>query len=185
MTYRDDATALPASRISSEPSPAEASTLDERLFAESDPRIFDYVVAAQDRFESLRRCAAQLAGLLVLAAAGGRVDNDHPMVELARDTHGLAADATFSANAPSGAKHHHRHMLGATKNLATSLAAMPNALTKRDAESVDKALHFLRAGFLELQNASRCLPGFEIIDFEQGCCAEHAGLGRSKRMLIK
>jgi hypothetical protein len=107
------------------------------------------------------------------------------MLDLARDVHGSAAEATFSAKAPPGARHHHHHMLAAARNLSAALSAMPAALTKRDTESVDKAFHPLTEGFRELQSASRCLPGFEIIDFEQGCCAEHAGLRRSKRILME
>jgi hypothetical protein len=185
MTYRDDATALPTSTFACEPEPPESSIPDERLFAGHDPRVFDYVVAAQGRFESLRQCAAQLAGLLVLASAGGRTDAEHPMLELARNAHGAAADATLSASAPAGAGHHHHHMLAAARSLTAALAAMPGALSKRDTGSVDEAFHPLNTAFRELQNASRCLPGFEIIDFEQGCCAEHAGLRRSKRILME
>ncbi|WP_193174601.1 hypothetical protein [Oricola nitratireducens] len=185
MTYRDDATVLPASAFSCDPAPADPPALDERLFADRDPAVFDYVVAAQRRFESLRQCAAQLGGLLVLAAAGGRTDPGHPMLELARNTHDFAADATFAAIAPPGAGHHHRHMLAAARNLTAALAAMPDALSKRDADAVDRAFQPLDTAFTELQAASRCLPGFEIVDFEQGCCAEHVGLRRSKRILME
>ena len=179
MTYRDDATALPASAFVCEPSYGKRASPDVKLASEADTRVFDYVVAAQGRFDGLRQCAAQIAGLLVLAAAGGSTDPGHPMLELARNAHGAAADATYGAKAPAGAEHHHRQLAAAAKTLAVALKAMPDALSKRGEEAVDKAFGPLQAGFRELQNASCCLPGFEIIDFEQGCFAAHVGLRRS------
>lgn len=185
MTYRADANALPAPSFSCDATSGMGALPDERLFTARDPRIFDYVVGAHERFERLRQCASQLGGLLVLAGAGGRIDADHPMLGLARNTHALASDATLSAKAPPGAAHHHHHMRAAAHKLATAIAAMEGALSKQDIESIDKAFQPLTEGFRELQNASRCLPGFELIDFEQGCCAEHAGLRRSKRILME
>lgn len=185
MTYRDDASALPASAYSCEPSCGEGAFRQDTLSPDIDPRLFDYVVAAQGRFDGLRQCAAQIAGLLVLAAAGGRTEPGHPMLGLAHNVHATAADATYAARVPPGAEHHHRHMTAAAKALAAALKAMPDTLAKRREGAIDKAFRLLQAGYRELQNASRCLPGFEIVDFEQGCCAEHVGLRRSKRILLE
>lgn len=185
MSYRDDATALPASAYGCESVGMDRTSPGDGFAPEVDPGLFDYVVAAQGRFDGLRQCAAQMAGLLVLAAAGGRTDPGHPMLELARNAHGAAADATYGARVPAGAEHHHRHMAAAAKALSAALKAMPYALARRNEEAVDRACGPLQAGFRELQNASRCLPGFEIVDFEQGCCAEHVGLRRSKRILLE
>lgn len=183
MTYRDDATALPGPAFACVPVPESRPSPGDGLVGAVDPRLFDYVLAAQGRFGGLRQCAAQMAGLLVLAAAGGRTDPGHPMLELARNAHGAAADVTYGAKVPARAEHHHRHMAAAAKALSAALKAMPEALARRNEEAVDRAYGPLKAGFRELQNASRCLPGFEIVDFEQGCCAEHVGLRRSKRIL--
>lgn len=183
MTYRDDATALPAPAFACEPADVASPLYEDAFLAEHDPRVFDYVVAAQGRFDGLRQCAAQMAGLLVLVASGGRADASHPMLALARETLGGAADATFSANVPAGARHHHHHMLAAARRLTAALAALPVALAKRDGEAIDKAFYPLAEGFRELQAASRALPGFEVVDFDQGCCAAHAGLRRSQRIL--
>lgn len=185
MSYRDDATALPASAYGCESVGMERTSPGHGFAPEVDPGLYDYVVGAQGRFDGLRQCAAQMAGLLVLAAAGGRTDPGHPMLELARNAHGAAADATYGARVPAGAEHHHRHMAAAAKTLSAALKAMPDALARRNEEAVDRAYGPLQAGFRELQNASRCLPGFEIVDFEQGCCAEHVGLRRSKRILLE
>ena len=76
-------------------------------------------------------------------------------------------------------------MAAAAKALSAALKAMPDALSRRDEDAVDRAFGPIEAGFRELQNAARCLPGFEIVDFEQGCCAEHVGLRRSKRILLE
>lgn len=90
MTYRDDATALPRTVYACVPVPEDRPSPGDGIAGTVDPRLFDYVVAAQGRFDGLRQCAAQMAGLLVLAAAGGRTDPGHPMLELARNEIGRA-----------------------------------------------------------------------------------------------
>jgi hypothetical protein len=45
---------------------------------------------------------------------------------------------------------------------------------------IDRVLKPLRAGYAHLDQASRTLPGFELVRFEQGCC----GLKAAKRSAV-
>lgn len=185
MPYLDEATALPVMQPPAVQSPTCEEVAFDSGFDMLDPKVFDYVIAAQPRFDLLRQSAAQLAGLLVLAAAGGRCDGGHPMLACAREAFGSASDATLGIVPPSGAKHHHHHMIAVVGNMKQAFAAMPAALASRDRTSVDAAYLPLSAAFRQLQQASRCLPGFEVVDFGQGCCAGHAGNRRAKQFEMK
>ena len=57
-----------------------------------------YIVENQKCFEDLKQVASQLAGLLVLAAAGSKeAMPDHPMLDAARELFREADDAVRSA----------------------------------------------------------------------------------------
>jgi hypothetical protein len=114
--------------------------------------------------------AAQLAGLLVLAAAGGKsATPDHPMLEAAEQLYRSAADGVRSAGTTERAKAHHQHLLRAAETLGDAVSRA------RVGVQVDPILKPLQAAYAELQRASRELPGFEIISFEHLCCAGENG----------
>mgnify|MGYP003631280737 CR=1 FL=1 len=138
-----------------------------------DSRVFEYVTKIQPAFENLRQCAAQIAGLMVLVAAGGRCDGDHPMLVLAQDAFENGMDAICGAVPPAAALHHHMHVKRAGRSLRRSVSALPKSLRQRDHASMDAVMAPLQIAYRELQHASRCLPGFEVVDFTQGCCAAH------------
>ncbi|HXP88409.1 MAG TPA: hypothetical protein VN841_27015 [Bryobacteraceae bacterium] len=141
---------------------AECADVDEQTVA--------YILATRKHFEDLRQVAAQLAGLLVLAAAGGKsATPDHPMLEAAEQLYRSAADGVRSARPTERAQPHHHHLLRAAETLG---GAVSRARTEIQ---VDPILKPLQAAYAELQLASRELPGFEIISFEHGCCAGEHG----------
>ena len=58
------------------------------MTAEIDDRTVAYIVVVQTCFEDLKQVAGQLAGLLVLSAAGSpNAGPDHPMLALAGRLH--------------------------------------------------------------------------------------------------
>jgi len=68
-----------------------------------DDKTVAYIVGAQKYFEDLRQIAAQLAGLLVLAAAGGKsATPDHPMLEAAELLHESASAGIRGSRATTG-----------------------------------------------------------------------------------
>jgi hypothetical protein len=122
-----------------------------------DDQTTAYILTVQVYFEDLKQVAAQLAGLLVLEAAGAAPD--HPMLASAGQTYRNAADGLKSVRVPSRARIHHYHLLAAAAKLNEALRAGGDTLT------------LLESAYAELRSASRTLPGFRMISFERGCCA--------------
>jgi uncharacterized protein (DUF3084 family) len=138
-----------------------------------DDATLAYIEAAEGCFEDLRQVAAQLAGLLLLSASGARsAGPHHPMQAVAADLFDAARDATLRLNPRSPlAKHHHLHLRAATENLAETLALLRSGPSGR--EGVTAPTQKLTSAWQELSHASRALPGFDLVDFSQACCAEH------------
>jgi hypothetical protein len=138
-----------------------------------DDRTVHYVMAAQPVFEDLRQVAAQLAGLLVLAATGSRDSSpDHPMLPASKQVLARATDASKRINVPADDRARlHRH------ELFESAAALEQAIMRADAWpiDVDAVLHPLRDAYTHLQRAAGALPGFSIVSFEQACCSLASG----------
>lgn len=124
---------------------------------ELDDKTVAYILAAQTWFEDLKQVAAQLAGLLVLDAAGSKTP-DHPMRASADQAYKNAVDGLKSAPVPARARQHHDHLLSAATKLNEALRASGDPLLP------------LQSAYAELRSASRTLPGFQMISFEQGCC---------------
>ena len=133
------------------------------MTAELDDRTVAYIVVAQSCFEDLKQVAGQLAGLLVLSAAGSQsAGPDHPLLKSAEEVYRQAADALGGVHVSARASLHHDHLLRA----CTKLGAVLRSLHARG-----DALPLLDSAFEDLRAASRTLPGFPMISFERGCCA--------------
>jgi hypothetical protein len=122
-----------------------------------------YVLATRNAFEDLRQVVSQLAGLLVLAAAKGT--GDSPSLEPTSRLLRQAEDALSNSPFTDRAAPHHAQLVRASAHLKI---ALQRAGVRID---VDEILPPLRAGYDALQAASRTLPGFEMVAFEQGCCS--------------
>lgn len=133
-----------------------------------------YVAAMRDPFERLRQAEAQLAGLLVLAAASGQAIAGHPMLDLASEAVTEATDGIRAVTAPEPAVHHHEHVLAAMRMLRLAVSAARRCLLRSDDAAVDAVLGPLRAGHRHLLWATAALPGFEIVALGEACCARHA-----------
>ena len=129
-----------------------------------DDQTATYIVETRKHFEDLRQVAGQLAGLLVLSAAGGKsATPDHPMLAAAEELYRAAADGVRASRATLRARRHHRHLLQAIETLGSALS---QARTNLDAMETP-----LRAAYESLRSVSKELPGFELMSFEHGCCA--------------
>ena len=132
-------------------------TLDDRTVA--------YVVETRRYFEDLRQVAAQLAGLLVLEAAGAQSGMpEHPMLRAAEQLYDEAVDGIARARVTERARLHHQHLLDAARALQMALSAA------RRSVAIDPVLEPLRVAYGHLQAAGSELPGFAMVSFEQGCC---------------
>lgn len=126
-----------------------------------------YILATRKAFEDLRQAVSQLAGALVLASAGAKVESFNP--EQTRRLHRQAVETLRDARLSARSTVHHAHLLRAAEDLETALnrAGMPL--------NVDAVLPPLRSSYEALQKASQSLPGFEMVAFEQGCCSALQG----------
>jgi hypothetical protein len=129
-----------------------------------------YILETRKCFEDLRQVAAQIAGILVLAAAGGKsATPDHPMLEAAAELHAAALDELRRIQPTERARAHHGRLLEAAEALRIALAASQRM-------EIDPILAPVRAAYAHLQRAGDTLPGFEMVAFAQGCCAIHLAL---------
>jgi hypothetical protein len=137
----------------------------EVLSREVDDATAAYILENQRCFEDLKQVAAQLAGWLVLAAAGSKeASPDHPALLRAREMFREASDALRRARPTERALRHHDHLSRAASAIS---AALQQTNTRLD---VDRVLIPLRAGYTEIEHAADALPGFEKISYARACC---------------
>jgi hypothetical protein len=124
-----------------------------------------YIVENQRCFEDLKQVASQLAGLLVLAAAGSKeASPDHPALLRAREVFREATDGLRCSRPTPRAQRHHTHVARAASEIGAALQAADGQL------DIDRILTPLRAGYTELERAANALPGFEKVSYERACC---------------
>jgi hypothetical protein len=132
-----------------------------------------YILQTQRAFEDLRQVAAQIAGLLVLNAAGANTATpDHPLLRSAAELHRGAIDAVHLSQPTLRARVHHRCLEDASTFLAAAL------LAAREGVQIDPVLVPLRRAYERLQEGSAALPGFEMVAFSQGCCGATQSMPR-------
>jgi hypothetical protein len=137
-----------------------------------DDETVAYILSAQGLFEDLQQVAAQLAGLLVLAASGGRsATPDHPMLGTAKQLHQCAAASIQSLRPTARASAHCGHVTQASAALGRALSSAQTYLGRPEhGAGVDQVLDPLKAACDQLLLAASVLPGFQVISFEQACC---------------
>jgi hypothetical protein len=130
-----------------------------------DDATASYIVENQRCFEDLKQVASQLAGLLVLAAAGSKeAAPDHPALLRARELFQEATDGLRRARPTDRARKHHAHIAIAAARIGTALQGAQGRI------DVDRILIPLRAGYAELERAADSLPGFEKVSYSHACC---------------
>lgn len=124
-----------------------------------------YIVENQRSFEDLKQVASQLAGLLVLRAAGSKeASPDHPALRSARELFREAEDALRRTRPTERAQKHYAHVTQAAEMIGVALQHTKGAL------DVERILAPLRAGYSELEHAADSLPGFEKVSYAHACC---------------
>jgi hypothetical protein len=142
--------------------------------ADLDGRTAAYVLETRATFEALRNAAGHLAGLLVLAAIGARERVlDEPILAQAESAYREAEDKLRLTAPPPAGVHHHHHLSLASERIGEALRVARRGSLRLNDASLDRAHRVLRAGWREMLFASRALPGFQVVDFAQSCCAAH------------
>src|SRR5690242_7909151 len=107
-----------------------------------------YVMTTRRAFEDLRQVAAQLAGLLVLEAAGAKSGGpEHPMLEAAGQRHAEAVEAIHGARVTTRAGRHHKFLVAAANAIGSALEAANRGI------EIDPVLTPLRNAYAHLQDA--------------------------------
>jgi hypothetical protein len=136
------------------------------LRAAVDDEAAAYILETRRGFEDFRQVAAQLAGLLVLAASGSQsAGPHHPILTSAAELYRNALETLHRARVPLSAHMHHESLLHAAAALGRAIQGAQSGL------AIDPVLIPLRAAYGHLQLASNALPGFPMVAFDQGCCA--------------
>lgn len=149
-----------------------------RIQSRSDEVIRAYVLAAQLVFDALHEVSTRLAGLLMSAEMlKSRHVLDVESREVVRERLAEARADHARLKAPDLAAHFHHHLTAALEKLGTALGALDARLSGL-VSAVDP-LPPLRSAWKDIEAASRAMPGFETVDFQQSCCALHGNLLRT------
>lgn len=144
--------------------------------AGSDKRMLDYLAASRAPFEDLRQVVTQIAALLILAASGSRDWRDHPMIDVTIEAWRGVDDAIRAIAVPDSAAHVHGHFVKAGRSVTEAIGIIAARRPTFDDAALDAALAALKTAQQEMQWSSAAVPGLEVVDFSQGCCAMHTNL---------
>lgn len=138
-----------------------------------DDAIVCYAVATRPVYDGLRRSIGQLAGLLVLVAAGGRRDVlDLPELAIARDRwHELENQLTGVA-VPRGLDRHFSRLQRAHALTGEVLDGFDAARDEGNWQvRIDCAAETIKTAYACLQAASEPRAGMTMVDFNHACCS--------------
>lgn len=134
-----------------------------------------YAAGAQRVFQQLQDAASRLAAvLLAMSFERSRAALDHAARLAAVAQIAEGRDLLLGLTSTQRTAHFHRHMKGGLDHLTQTARAIDGTLSGHSA-ALDP-LPLLQAAWKELEAASRCLPGFEVVDFSHSCCANHAAV---------
>ncbi|MBN9551726.1 MAG: hypothetical protein J0H31_23410 [Alphaproteobacteria bacterium] len=157
--------------------PPDAEGGETRLAIENDPSakeaVVRYVVASRPVYDGLRRLIGQVAGLLVLAEAGGRRDVlDLPDIPAARERWAEVEQRLRALRAPSGVEGHLDRLATAHATLGEVLDDFGLARLQRDwRRHLDRAGDRIKHAYAWLQAASEPRAGMTPVDFNHACCS--------------
>jgi len=135
-----------------------------------------YLEASGDVHGLLQQVLTQVAGYsLMLMTSSRPAPQLEGAISMARASADRAYDRARALRAPASAVHHQHHLLKASEAtcsafVAAETCAAPGA-SDGDRDALSRAL---RQATRHLQTTTRLLPGFEMVDFGQACCAMYA-----------
>jgi hypothetical protein len=138
--------------------------------------ILAYIEASRDVQRLLQQVLTQVAGYsLMLMTSSRRAPQLEGAILMARAAADRASDQARALRAPASAAHHRHHLLKASEAtcwafVAAETCAAPGA-GDSDRDGLSRALG---QATRHLRATSRLLPGFEMVDFGQACCAMYA-----------
>ncbi|RTM02715.1 MAG: hypothetical protein EKK31_19500 [Hyphomicrobiales bacterium] len=143
----------------------------------TEQSLLRYADSARSAQQLISQTLTQLSGFaLLLLTSHRQATLAEGALSGARQAVVQAAEAVRALQAPEPAAHHYHHMRGAAETLMEAFTAATACRGARDRSDkrFDTLTCALRATSDHLRATARLLPGFEIIDFGQACCAVHA-----------
>jgi hypothetical protein len=141
----------------------------------ADPTLA-YMAACGEVQIRLRDVLTQLAGFaLLLATRRSRPSLQPPPIDVAEARAAEAAEMLHGLRPPGEAAHHFHHLAAAADAVGRAVrGALACSTARSDENDRDELLRALRAAAAHLHVTARLLPGFELVDLRQACCAAHA-----------
>ncbi len=146
--------------------------------------VLTYAMASAEVQEDLRDVLVQLSGFALLLMTrrpecsvwAGSLDAIATRMDEARER-------MRALRPPAAARHQFHHLSAAADAIGRAADLAHACLTARaDDTDRDTLLQVLRAATHHLRATGRLLPGFELVDLGQACCAAHAAYAAAPRL---
>ncbi|MBZ9674283.1 hypothetical protein [Mesorhizobium sp. ES1-1] len=149
--------------------------MDGTANSRAEQAVLHYVAAARPVQRLISATLTQVAGFaLLLLTSRSRVSLAEGALAGAQEAAMRAAEEVRALAVPDIAAHHHHHLRGAAETLLQACAAASDQVRARSSDQGDALSSRLRASSDHLRTTASLLPGFELVDFGQACCAMHA-----------
>jgi hypothetical protein len=138
--------------------------------------ILRYMADCRHVQSELTQVLTQMAGFaLLLTTRRTSLSLWSGPLQLAGDRMKEAMQALRLLHAPSEAAHHYHHLTEAAEAIEAGVGVARRCLT-RGADDTDRDMltRLLRSATDHLRVTASLLPGFELVDLGQACCAFHA-----------
>jgi hypothetical protein len=137
----------------------------------ADDRTIRLLLEVHPAFEGLRTVAGQLAGLLILAAAGasgGRVDGS--LLDAARVAYKETRKLVRDLAEEDSIRHVRHHLEQAAKGIEATFANVERESREGPAFDGSQALALLKRAYAHLESVSKLTPSFRLVDTSNSCC---------------
>jgi hypothetical protein len=145
------------------------------LASSVDDRTIRLLLDVHPAFEGLRTVAGQLAGLLILAAAGasgGRLDGS--LLDAARLTYKEIRERVLNLAVEDAIRHVSHHLRQAAEGIEATFTTVERESRAGLSFDGTQAFALLKGAYRHLESVSKLTPGFRLVDTSNSCC----GFGR-------
>lgn len=137
----------------------------------ADDRTIRLLLDVHPAFEGLRTVAGQLAGLLILAAAGARGGRlDGPLLDAARLTYKDTRERVLNLAVEDSIRHVGHHLRQAAEGIEATLANVERESRAGLSFDGTQALALLKGAYRHLDRVSKLTPGFRLVNTSNSCC---------------
>jgi len=149
--------------------------MDVTANSQAEQAVLRYVAAARPVQNLISATLTQVAGFaLLLLTSRSRASLAEGALAGAHEAAKRACEEVRALAVPDIAAHHHHHLRGAAEALLQACAAALDHGRMEGPDQGDALSRALRVSSDHLRMTARLLPGFELVDFGQACCAAHA-----------